>query len=53
MFNNTQLRFLTIVIALVTFALIPFAIFEKGDYSYLLAVGLAAYALYTNLKYNN
>lgn len=52
MLDRNQLRFITVIIALVTFALIPMMIFDKKDYSYLITVGLAAYGLYTNLKYN-
>ena len=50
MINKKTLRFITIIVSLTTFAFIP--IFSKKDYSYLLAVGLAAYSLYMELKYN-
>lgn len=52
MINKKTLRFITIIVSLTTFAFIPMMIFSKKDYNYLLAVGLAAYSLYMELKYN-
>lgn len=52
MLDRSKLRLITVVISLAILVLIPVAVFVEEDYSYLITVGLAAYTLYINLKYN-
>lgn len=52
MLDGSNLRFITVFISLALLILIPIVIFIEEDYSYLMSVGLGAYSLYLNLKYN-